>query len=749
MNESNITPQFEEDVRQSFGVPAVRSEFVVQLHTKIMQRATEKSRKPLQFFRLRPAWTIVLVCLIAMIIGTAVIGPQNVYAAVMKFLGYYIPGVGIIEETDGLRILAEPVKLTRDGITVSVNQVVITSSETRLNYGVSGVPLSAYPKGEAISGCIEREYLRLPDGTQSDINAPIPLDVNEATFVLPCIFNTLPETVPTNWEIALRFIPAPPDYKMLPVVEVSPQPSDTEPPSATEISQPCETPEAATHATVTVDEVIETDDGYILIGAIRPELSEGSWLQITGAAFIRDADGKKVGYSFPSDIQRYGDPAIAVKGGTIWTLQFKGVGIKFPLTVGFSGVVISQVDPQASTSLSVDVGSNPETGQVWNVNQDVEIAGKTIRLVSITAESNGYSFRIDPGIDLSGVSVQIEGYQAIGGGGGGGWQGLFNTSLTYEELPKGHLNILFTNPLAAGPSETWQVIWQPENVRDFPSSSSTENICWNADTIQSVPIIPTGLNGKVIFTQLNPEMEIVMANLDGSQQQVIVKGSYRASLGLNADRLVYTSSEGVVIKNILTGESTILSGSFGYDAQLSPDGTRIAYVNSGEIFGIFVIDNDGKNQKQLSNLGYESIAGWSPDGSHLYYAIPGSSGDGFLLRSVDVIKGEARDLFILDNSSGKAPMPAVSPNGNWIAYRGSDNSSLYLKNMDGTPARLLLDHPSNAINGIVWENDGHLLGVSLITPQNPDGEIILIAPDNCETYRLPGLSGELDAVFIP
>jgi hypothetical protein len=69
--------------------------------------------------------------------------------------------------------------------------------------------------------------------------------------------------------------------------------------------------------------------------------------------------------------------------------------------------------------------------------------------------------------------------------------------------------------------------------------------------------------------------------------------------------------------------------------------------------------------------------------------------------------------------------------------------------MDGSQARLLLDNPATAINGIAWDRESHLLGVSLITPEYQDGEIILITPDSCETYRIPGLSGELDGVFIP
>lgn len=743
MNEFKPTPQFEENIRQSFGVPAIRKEFAARLHEKIMQRATENSRRPLLFFGSRPAWTAALVILAVMLIITLLVGPQNVAAAVMRLFGY-IPGVGIIEETGSLRILAKPAQVTRDGITVSVNQVVLTPSETRLNYGVSGVPLSAYPRQEAVTGCIEKEYLRLPDGSQIDIDEPIPAEVNQATFVLPCIFNTLPGTVPTGWEIPLRFIPAPPDFTILPVIEVTSQPTGNG-------SQPEETPAFAPHAAITVDGVVETDDGYILLGAIRPNVGEGKWLEVTGIATLRDAAGKKVSYTFPSDVQREEDAAVFARGGATWALQLKGAGVEFPLTIGFSGVVITQIDPQATAAITVDVGATPQPGQVWEINRDIEIAGRIFRLLSISALPDGYSFRVDPGDELSGVSVQIEGYQAAGGGGGGGREGPINTSLIYHELPKGQLKILFSNPLAASPTETWQTTWQPEALREFPSSPGMSNVCWDADTIQDVPPLPAGLDGKVFFTRLNPELQIVAANMDGSQQQVIARGSVRASLSLDGAHLAYTSAEGMVIKDLSTGEETMILGSYGRDVHPSPDGSRVAFVNSGEVFGIFVIDADGRNPKQFSNLGYESIAGWSPDGSHLYYAIPGSGEDGsFLLRSINGATGEIEDLFNLDHSSRKAPMPALSPDGKWIAYRGSDNSSLYMKSMDkSAPARLLLDHPAMAINGIAWEKDGHLLGVSLITSQNQDGEILLFAPDSCEAYRLPELSGELDAVLIP
>jgi hypothetical protein len=62
---------------------------------------------------------------------------------------------------------------------------------------------------------------------------------------------------------------------------------------------------------------------------------------------------------------------------------------------------------------------------------------------------------------------------------------------------------------------------------------------------------------------------------------------------------------------------------------------------------------------------------------------------------------------------------------------------------------MLLEKPGLAVNGLTWERGGHLLGVSVMTDEIPDGLFLLIAVDNCETYQLPDLNGELDAVFIP
>ena len=749
MEKSNSVSRFEEDIRQSFGAPKIRSEFVAQLHDQLIQKAVEKSSKAVPSFRLRPAWIVAIAVLSVMIVGTLVIGPQRVFAAVRGLLGY-IPDVGIVDNSAPIRVLAEPVSLTRDGVTISVNQVVLTASETQLNYGISGVPLAAYPKGEEITGCVEKEYLRLPDGAPINLHDPVPAEVKEATFVLPCIFNTLPGTAPTDWELQLSFVPAPADMTILPITDITPsvQPASTLPVEAPigETNPPAD----AQDVLATIEKVIDTEDGYILIGALRPrDAVTMAGVQVTGVPLLRDAAGKKVAYTHPQDINpaQLLDLTFKDQG---FAIRFEAAGVTFPLALEFQGVVLNIKDSQASATLTFDVGSNPSPGQKWVLNQNIQLAGHDLKLVSVTTDSqNGYDFELSVSPSIYSVGVQIEGYTAAGGGGGGNYQDGLHRSLSFAELPKGNLTLVFSNMVLASETQFWQVQWQPDAPRDFEPLPGNDSVCVDADSIAALPVLPAGLEGSVVMTQMNPKLQIVLARMDSSQQQIIAEDSARAAVSLAGTHLAHTTTEGIVIEDLQNGNSSVIVGAFGRDLHWSTDGSRLAVVNSGDSYGIFVIDSDGKNPKQLSNLGYESIAGWSADGSTLYYAIPGASESGFLLRSVDVQTGNTLDLFSLEDSSRKAPMPALSPDGKQIAYRASNNSSLYLKGMDGSSARLMLENPALAINGLVWSKDSRLLGVSLITTQNQDGEIIVIAPDTCETYRLPGLSGELDGMFIP
>jgi hypothetical protein len=240
----------------------------------------------------------------------------------------YVPNVGIIEQQAGIRVLAQPASQTREGVTVSVNQAVLTDTETHILFGIAGVPLSAYgQQNNEASICSQPAYLRLPDGSRLEIDAPVPADVSSATFVMPCILDTLPGKAPEQWEISLQFTAAPADFELIPVQEVT-RPATATPPAESSSTQAVSSAAPAS-AAVTVEQVIETADGYILLGRVIPQIPAGSWLQITGGAVIRDAEGQSIAYTIPLDAHL--EPADdLMQGGGDWALQFKTKDVHFP-----------------------------------------------------------------------------------------------------------------------------------------------------------------------------------------------------------------------------------------------------------------------------------------------------------------------------------------------------------------------------------------------------------------------------------
>ena len=751
MTEWNSSPQFEENVRQSFAVPEIRPEFVDQVYGDLMQRAVAKSRKSRPFLGLRPAWTVTLAIITLMIIGTLVIGPQRVYAEFLKLFGY-IPGVGIVDQSNPIRVLAEPVSVTRDGITVTVTSATLTGDRTQIVYRIFGVPGSAYPDREDVAGCWSREYLRLADGTQlAQINygyEPVPTSVNEVVFVIPCIANTLPGKVPENWELPLRFVPAPPDLTVMPVIELSPSPQVTLNPSATTNGTSILTADNS----VTVSKVIETSDGYILIGSFQPQSKPGESFQQTGAMEIHDASGKKVAYTYPQDVN---EAINQEPGGTGWAAQFKATGLVYPLTISFSGAILLPSNPDATTQFTFDAGSNPQPGQEWDLNREIQLAGHTLMLTSITANSQGsysFNFQVDP--KVYSVGVQIEGYTPNGGGGGGGGgltNGKFETTLAYAQLPTGVLDVDISNLVLIGDSVTWQEQWSPATVRtDLPVNPTHQpGVCLSADSLAQVQSAPVGLfSGSTLMYEPLDNSEkwgLVLYNLDGSGKQVLATDTSGGIFSPDGSQMAYPAADGIHVMDLSTKAEKVLPGT-GFNMHWSPDGRQIAYVGMGDgiVDSVFIINLDGTPARQISDLSYESVIGWSPDGK-LYFVAPYTGGAAWKVYSYDLTSGTTRDLFTIENGTPKFLNPMLSPDGNWIAYRGRDNSSLYLVHTDGSDMHLVLDNVGAV--GIAWTSSAWL-GVSIGTDDPYVQKVLLINLDTCDSYILNGLHGQLEGLVI-
>lgn len=406
--------------------------------------AAKLERKTMmQTLRTRPALALLIVLLALSLLS-------GVVYAVGRSLGY-IPGVGIVEQGVHMRVLAEPISVTRDGITLTVTDAILASDKTIILYTFENIPWDALSHQEGVPECYEMPFLHLPNGVllfsreggggmgqMRLVYPPIPTKVNEATFMLPCIMDTLPGFAPENWELNLQFKPAPPDMTIVPVIEITPVPD------ADSVS-------TAPSSPFTLTQVMQIGEETILSGNISPSGPDG--LVEMRSLILTDANGNAV-FSSPPKVD-----GLLREG---WSVQFQS-NIAYPLTLTFESVFVAPVS-ESMVEIEFDAGENPQSGQEWTLNQPIEIGGRTIMLDTVQTEGkNGYKFNFSGDPDIIILSLDIPGY-APEGGSGGGWDGQFSVSLSYPELPVGKLKLVLSNLVIESPLETWTIEWSPENL---------------------------------------------------------------------------------------------------------------------------------------------------------------------------------------------------------------------------------------------------------------------------------------------
>jgi hypothetical protein len=162
--------------------------------------------------RMKPVRRITAAILIILLAFTILLLTVPDVAMAMRRIFGFIPGVGIVDQSTTIRVLAEPVSMTRDGITLTVEQAILTSDKTVIVYKTEGIPQEARPKGESGFTCQpSTPTLHLPNGTKLNINGgsgsgfrtgfnypPIPVDVNTAKFLLPCLEDVAPAAAPQD-----------------------------------------------------------------------------------------------------------------------------------------------------------------------------------------------------------------------------------------------------------------------------------------------------------------------------------------------------------------------------------------------------------------------------------------------------------------------------------------------------------------------------------------------------------------------
>lgn len=167
MSERTPSLQFMKDIQDAMQTPEPSAAFVDQLRNKLHH---QKPKPVFREFKMHPIWIVISALLLVIILSTILIGPQKVWAAFRGLFGY-LPGIGLVEEYSNLRLLEKPVEMSRDGITLTIENAAFDGNRLILVYKTEGLSLEAansQGEGASVGGVAA---VVLPDGevfTQSE-----------------------------------------------------------------------------------------------------------------------------------------------------------------------------------------------------------------------------------------------------------------------------------------------------------------------------------------------------------------------------------------------------------------------------------------------------------------------------------------------------------------------------------------------------------------------------------------------------
>ncbi len=448
-------------------VNSLRARFVAEGHASAIkhQEIQMKNRS----LKKRLAWAVAAVALVTLVFLST--NPTVVNA--LKRLFGYVPNVGIIDQTTDLRVLTEPVTLTRDGFVVTVEQAVLNGEKTIIVY--SYITPSDYVFPENSFTTTLPPFLILPDGTRLDVMqarhvassdcpqcylrylmefAPLPADVSEVTLEIPDLVAIPDNTAPRDWKFQLKF-------KLADPADVAPVFEQVVTPIPTDISADTPTQNANTYGiTNSLDKFVAVPDGYILYGSTSwTDPSIPPYGVSTELAFIKDANGVDV----PFD---YADAGMVSEPGELryyWAYKI-GSGFKPPLTLSF--VLLASL-PADGGSFLFEPGPNPQIGQTWDIDRDVTVNNEIIHVLSVEQagiEPGFFQFTMQSDSNIVGATVIDLDHPPLGGGGGGGipTAGVpFRVGYMYQPpIPTGPLTLTFTNVQLLLPGD-WSLTWSP------------------------------------------------------------------------------------------------------------------------------------------------------------------------------------------------------------------------------------------------------------------------------------------------
>lgn len=338
--------------------------------------------------RTRPFVAILVTLLILLVLS-------GVAYALGRTLGY-IPDVGLVENSSGIRMLAEPVSVTRDGVTLTIKQLLVYSDHIQMVYETSGIAPengtysaadgntspTAFCGGTNIGDYANTEgdpIIRLPDGTRIermggyDERYPenvytampvyitsVPADITDMTVMFKCIYGARLGTTPENWEIPVKL-------KSVPAGTVIGEP-------VLEVTSSASSSASDNGITISLDRVVPQDGKYLFYCSLVAENKDQPFNHTYAAsAYLIDSTGQKV------QLVDFRPPSIQETDQN-WELQPVS-----QVAYGPYKLVIQKIFAYYeadNVSFEFDPGPNPQIGQTWQLNQTLHLGGVDVKVVS-------------------------------------------------------------------------------------------------------------------------------------------------------------------------------------------------------------------------------------------------------------------------------------------------------------------------------------------------------------------------------
>ena len=504
--------------------------------------------------KMNPRLKVFAAVVVALlVIAVVLMNVPAVRAAIQSWFGY-VPGIGLVSEGQ-IRVLAEPVSITRDGITLNIEHVLVDTNRTTVVYSVEGLTgemLDSNPNWNT-SGCYKDAMLRMSAGVLSSTDQigtswltgyehkttypAIPSAINEVTLVLPCIRSAIPGKAPEDWELAFRLVPAPPGMTAFPVIEIS---------TPVEVTNTV-APQAVTDAKISIegvslalDRAVQMDDGYLLYATLHWESTGLSSVDRndTSTMHLVDANGQEIAFTYDLD-------ALSTlpwqPGQTSFAIRTAPIETAGPITLVLDSIVVTAAVP-VDTSFTFDPGPDPIPGQVWELNKDFNVGyGHSLRVLRAIYPKPpmenlplqpGFSFEIESPTGVTQAMLFDKDHPLAGGGGGGSFTGLFSAGFSYAAgFPEGPITVNIESIGFNVPGH-WEVSWTPPATTPRSTSTPQLSACLTRESWQQAlkadASPPFNLSGKLAISDLLPptyNYEISVVDLDGSHRKSLGFGS--------------------------------------------------------------------------------------------------------------------------------------------------------------------------------------------------------------------------------